>query len=270
MTFGIMQGRLVAPEGPLYQCFPRSAWREEFPRAKAAGLEAIEWIYDVYGEDVNPLASDGGLAEMRALSAEHGIAVRSVCADWFMQRTLLNGTADNVQRLEWLLGQCGKLQMQRVVLPFVDASKLDGDDDAKALADLLRGMLPMAERTGVELHLETDLDPRHFAALLDLLPSKWVWVNYDSGNSASLGYAPRDEFAAYGPRVGSVHIKDRVLGGSTVALGTGNADFPALFACLAEHRYQRDFILQAARLEPGGEVELARKNRAFVHQWLRA
>ena len=37
-----------------------------------------------------------------------------------------------------------------------------------------------------------------------------IKVNYDSGNSASLGYDPTDEFAAYGERVGSVHIKDRV------------------------------------------------------------
>jgi L-ribulose-5-phosphate 3-epimerase len=270
--FGIMQGRLVAPEGPLYQCFPRKAWRDEFPRAKAAGLDAIEWIYDVYGADANPIATDAGLAEMRTLSAEHGIAVRSVCADYFMERPLVRGAdrSENIARLEWLIGQCEKLQMQRIVLPFVDASKLEGEDDAKALASTLRALLPVAERARIELHLETDLAPRPFAVLLEMLPSRWIWVNYDSGNSASLGYSPREEFAAYGSRVGSVHIKDRVRGGSTVALGTGDADFPALFACLAEHHYDRDFILQAARLEPGGEVELARKNRAFAERWLRA
>ena len=63
-------------------------------------------------------------------------------------------------------------------------------------------------------------------------------VNYDSGNSSSLGYHPRDEFAAYGCRVGSVHIKDRVRGGGTVPLGTGNADFPALFAALKKIAYR--------------------------------
>ena len=46
-------------------------------------------------------------------------------------------------------------------------------------------------------------------------------VNYDSGNSASLGYRPRDEFAAYGSRVGSVHLKDRRLGAGTAPLGRG-------------------------------------------------
>lgn len=272
--FGIMQGRLVAPEGTLYQCFPRVAWAEEFPRAKAAGLETIEWIYDVYGEDVNPIANDAGLARMRELMKEHGIVVRSVCADYFMERPFLHCTdaeqGERVAKLGWLLEQCAKLDMQRVVLPFVDASKLQGDDDAKALARVLESVLPVAERTRVEIHLETDLGPEKFAELLALLPSPMVGVNYDSGNSSSLGYEPREEFAAYGKRVRSVHIKDRVLGGKTVALGTGDADFPALFESLAKVGYDGDFILQAARLEAGGEVELARANRAFAERFMKA
>jgi hexulose-6-phosphate isomerase len=93
-------------------------------------------------------------------------------------------------------------------------------------------------------------------------------VNYDSGNSASLGYSPRDEFGAYGARVGSVHVKDRVLGGGTVPLGRGDADFLGLLEGLRRTEYAGDFILQAARGESGGEVELAKHNRAFVESWL--
>jgi hexulose-6-phosphate isomerase len=270
VMLGIMQGRLAAPEGPLYQCFPRTAWETEFERAARAGLDAIEWIYDVYGADVNPIATAAGLARMRTLSEEHGIAVRSVCADYFMERPFVRCSEselrERIQTLTWLLGQCHQLGMQRVVLPFVDASKLETAEEITSLVKTLTSMLPVATETGVELHLETDLDPRRFAALLELVPSTMIWVNYDSGNSSGLGYAPREEFAAYGARVGSVHIKDRVLGGTTVALGTGSADFPALFESLANHGYDRDFILQAARLELGSEVELARANRAFVER----
>lgn len=273
MLFGIMQGRLVPAEGTLYQCFPRTAWAEEFPRAKQAGLDAIEWIYDVYGEDMNPIATDAGLDQMRALTKEHGIQTASCCADWFMERPLVRGTeserAERLDRLKWLLVRLGKLKMQRVVLPFVDASKLQTQDDMDALVKVLEAALPISEGTGVELHLETDLDPERFAALLERLPSKMVWANYDSGNSSSLGYKPREEFSAYGRRVGSVHIKDRVLGAKTVPLGTGDADFPALFESLKKVNYQRDFILQAARQEVGGEVELARHNRAFADRWLK-
>ena len=45
-SFGIMQGRLVPPEGGRYQSIPRERWRDEFPRAQAAGIGYIEWIVD--------------------------------------------------------------------------------------------------------------------------------------------------------------------------------------------------------------------------------
>jgi hexulose-6-phosphate isomerase len=89
-------------------------------------------------------------------------------------------------------------------------------------------------------------------------------VNYDSGNSASLGYEVTRELAAYGTRIGSVHIKDRIHGGGTVPLGTGDADLPALFSGLAGLRYEGDYVLQVARGSDGNEVEWARQNRAFL------
>lgn len=91
-------------------------------------------------------------------------------------------------------------------------------------------------------------------------------MNYDSGNSSSLGYKPAEEFAAYGKRVGSVHIKDRKLKGTTVALTTGDTDFDSLFKCLADISYAGDYILQVARGEAGQEVEWAKRNREFVEK----
>jgi L-ribulose-5-phosphate 3-epimerase len=40
--YGIMQGRLSPPEDGRFQSFPRNSWREEFPRAREAGLDYIE------------------------------------------------------------------------------------------------------------------------------------------------------------------------------------------------------------------------------------
>jgi L-ribulose-5-phosphate 3-epimerase len=91
-----------------------------------------------------------------------------------------------------------------------------------------------------------------------------VKVTYDSGNSASLGYDTREEFAAYGARVGSVHIKDRVRGGGSVPLGSGDTDFKVLSQCLEEVGFRGDFVLQVARGAAGDEVAWARGNREFV------
>jgi L-ribulose-5-phosphate 3-epimerase len=264
----LMQGRLLAPEGGSIQGFPRDRWREEFALAAAAGVDAIEWIYDVHGADVNPLATDAGVAEMRALSGQHGIAVVSLCADYFLERPFVRVGLDSVRDLTahliWLIGRCSRAGITRVVLPLVDGARIDTPGDEQRTVEVLRQILPLCAANGVELHLETALAPDAFSLLLAQIPDPLFRVNYDAGNSASLGYDVASELAAYGARIGSVHIKDRVHGGGSVPLGTGDADLPALVSGLGALRYQGDYVLQVARGADGSEVEWARQNRAFL------
>jgi hexulose-6-phosphate isomerase len=268
-----MQGRLVPPVESRIQAFPRERWAEEFPNAAAAGLGAIEWIYDTYGLAANPVESVSGIESILAQSRAHGIAVRSVCADYFMDFAFVRATdaerVERIARLEWLLGQAQHIGVSRIVLPFVDNSAIRDEADRGAVIDTLQRALPAAQSAGIELHLETSLGPEDFAALLARIPHPLVKVNYDSGNSSSLGYRPAEEFAAYGGRLGSVHIKDRVLHGATVPLGEGDADLDAVFAGLRQLNYCGDFILQAARGTPGDEVAWARQNRAYVERYLK-
>jgi len=268
-----MQGRLCPPEAGRFQAFPRDGWRQEFARAAAAGLDSIEWIYDQFGESVNPLASDAGVAETQERAAEHGIVVVSVCADYFMDRPIVSVAGSELheveERLHWLVGRCATAGIERMVIPFVDASRMRDARDRERVTRVLWDLVPLARRAKLEIHLETDLAPSDFASFLGGIEDPAVKVNYDAGNSASLGYAPEAEFAAYGHRIGSVHIKDRVLGGGTVPLGSGDADLASVFAGLLERRYAGDFILQAARGEPGDEVSLASRNRQFVETQLR-
>jgi L-ribulose-5-phosphate 3-epimerase len=263
-----MQGRLVPPEGGTIQCFPRQNWAREFEFAASAGLDCIEWIYDAYGADVNPIATDSGVARMRRLMAESGVSVLSVCADYFMDMPLLridpSTQGQRLDKLFWLMRRVQIVGANRVVMPFVDASRIETAAETDEVVVILKRALPVAEETGVELHLETSLAPAPFAELLARIEHPLLKANYDSGNSSGIGYRPRDEFAAYGSRVGSVHIKDRVVGGTTVPIGTGDADFASLFGSLAEVGYAGDFILQVARGAPGDEVALARANRDFV------
>jgi hexulose-6-phosphate isomerase len=171
---------------------------------------------------------------------------------------------DRLHTFHWLLERGRLIGINRMVIPFVDASSIDTQAEFDGVVMLLKRLLEPAGNTGIEIHLETSLTPARFAELLNRLTDPLLKVNYDSGNSSSLGYAPREEFAAYGERVGSVHIKDRLLGASTVPLGTGDADFPALAEGLRKVAYKGDFILQVARGASGDEVAWARQNRAFV------
>lgn len=268
-----MQGRLGAPEQGRFQSFPRQGWRLEIERAAQIGLRGIEWIYDVFGEGANPLESEEGRAQLRESLDEHGVQVVSICADYFMDRPLLRCTAQEntelLARLEWLLGICAQMGVGRVVLPFVDASRIRDEAERDQVVANLRQVLPQAERQGVELHLETDLAPQAFAALLERLDHPLVKVNYDAGNSASLGFRPEDEFAAYGSRIGSFHIKDRRLGAGTVPLGQGDTDFHRLREQLIKYDYRGDFVLQVARGEAGDEPRWLATMAALAGDWLR-
>jgi L-ribulose-5-phosphate 3-epimerase len=265
---GIMQGRLVPPAENRIQCFPRDTWEHEFALAAKANLSCIEWIYDQYGADVNPLATDDGIKKIKSLSMDYDVPVRSLCADYFMDKPLVRAVKleveDRLLSLEWLMHRCELAGMNRIVLPFVDASRIETQSEFDSVCLILERVLRTAENTNVEIHLETSLTPDRFAELLSKFPHPLLKVNYDSGNSSSLGYHPCQEFASYGTRVGSVHIKDRILGGSTLPLGLGSADFQELSECLEKVDYKGDFILQVARGVTGDEVAWAEQNRQFI------
>lgn len=269
-----MQGRLVPPESGHFQSFPRERWRDEFALANSAGLDAIEWIFDAYGEDTNPIGSAQGIEEIRRLSATYGISVRSLCADYFMDHPFLRATRTQrtglLKKMEWLLNQCARVGITRMVIPFVDKSRIESKEELYEVSDIVRELAPSAVANQVELHLETALPPLEFARLLNWCPDSHVRVNFDSGNSASLGYNAVEEFAAYGDRIGSVHIKDRLRGGGTVPLGKGNADLNLVFSGLANLGYQGDFVLQIARANPGDERDWIAQNRSWVASRIRA
>jgi L-ribulose-5-phosphate 3-epimerase len=270
--FGSMQGRLVPPEDGRLQSFPRERWRDEFGLAKAAGLDYIEWIYDAYGLGANPILEPNGVSAMLELKQGTGVELRSMCADYFMDYPLLRCTTEEcsarLDRLFQLIDAAEQLGMNRIVLPFVDVSAMNTEDEMEAVVKVLRVALPFARKSGIELHLEASLSPQAFAAFLQRIPDPMLKVNYDSGNSASLGYAVKEEFAAYGEAVGSIHIKDRKRGASTVPLGTGAAELTGLAECVREARYQGDFTLQVARGTAGEEVAWTKQNLAYTKKLL--
>jgi len=267
-----MQGRLVPPVDGELQAFPLENWADEFPFAVQASLDCIEWIFDLGTEDQNPIYHDNGLAQLKSLSEAHGIEIRSVCADYFMRRPLLdvaeNERQADLKTLRKLIGNAATLGANRVVIPFVDNSSIKTKRDQEIVIENLQDVSPYAGGLGVELHLEADFGPTDFARFMEEIGDRNVKVNYDSGNSSGLGFLPHEELMAYGNFLGSVHIKDRVLGGTSVPLGTGSADFESLFSQLARLDYDGDIILQAARGEEGDEVRWAQKNRDLVLGWL--
>ena len=282
-TYGIMQGRLAPPEDGRFQSFPRKAWREEFSRAKEAGLDYIEWIHDAYGEAkdpatgriCNPIFTPEGLAEFDALKAEHNIATTALCGDWFMDVPLIRCSPAERDRREQhlhdLIPIAKRIGATKIVLPFVDNSKINGEYEKQAVIEILKRALPIAVEHNIELHLEADFGPEEFAAFLTRIPHPSLKVNWDSGNSSGLGYVATEEFAAYGDRIGSVHIKDRYKkpegGVETRPLGTGSANFDDVFKAIRSIDYQGGVTLQVARGADNDEVDFIKTQLDFVKRY---
>lgn len=271
-----MQGRLSPPEDGRFQCFPKSSWRDEFARAADAGVSYIEWIYDGYGAAENPMTSSVGVSEISALKTAWGIETPAVCGDWLMDFPVLRCTEQErrhrEETLNSLIRWAKRIGARRVVLPFVDQASIRSEEDRLTVVATLQRALPVAEENGVELHLEADFPPAEFARFLARLPNQNIKVNYDSGNSSGLGYIAREEFAAYGDRIGSIHIKDRLRNADgsvkTMPLGQGSADFGDLFASIRKIGYGGGLTLQVARSDAGDEVNWIRQQAMFVQNYL--
>lgn len=271
---GVMEGRLLPKYRGRYQAHPVGYWQDEFPKAKALGLDCVEFILDYNDVEANPLLRSEGVDEILRISEETGVRVLTVCADYFMEAPLHHQNDDIAGKSQSILAQLlrnGKaLGLSDIVIPCVDQSSMRDNVAQNVFIERLKPLMEQAEVSGINLSLETDLAPEPFAALLDRFDSSRITVNYDVGNSAALGFDPVDELACYGERISDIHIKDRVLGGGSVVLGTGAAQFDRFFAALAPLNYKGPFIMQAYRDDEGVDIftqQLAWMRYHFAH-WL--
>jgi hexulose-6-phosphate isomerase len=266
----IMQGRLTPPVEGRFQAFPGREWERELALASEAGLDGVELIYEDFRREHNPLASDEGARALPAVAARHGVVACSVCADRLMESPVVAVSGEEREalaaELRAALERWGAAGIERVVLPFVDANSAQDPGARDRAVAWVDSVVPAAEQAQIELHLETDLGPDEFAETLERLEHPLVCVNYDTGNSASLGYDPADELDAYGERIGSVHVKDRVRGGGTVPLGEGDAQLDVALGSLRDRGYQGDVVLQVARGADGDELAWARRNADIVRK----
>jgi hexulose-6-phosphate isomerase len=253
-----MQGRLLPKYSGRYQAHPVGYWENEFGIAASLGLSCIEFILDYNDADINPLLNSAGIDAILEISSQAGISVRSVCADYFMEAPLHNEDQSAAERsagvLRRLIKHGAELGLKDIVIPCVDQSSLKGTAATDRFVRAITSILPAAEAAGVNLSLETDFAPEPFAALLARLDSPAITVNYDTGNSASLGFDPAEELQAYGHRISDIHIKDRIKGGGSVVLGTGNADLSRFFDALKPLNFSGPFIMQAYRDDEGVEI----------------
>lgn len=244
---GIMSGRLSPPIANNIQQFPFNSWKNEFVKANELGFDSIEWIYDL--NENNPILNNHD--ELKLFSVKNNVKIDSVCADYFMEKKLFNVSehdlALNLQKLNQLIENCNKLNIEILEIPLVDSSSIQNEKFRNEFISNLNSSLSIAEQNKVFLTLETDLPPEFFKKLVLDFDHPNIKINYDIGNSVSLGYNPSLELSTLSKWIKNIHIKDRLYDSHTVPLGMGDVDFELFFSTLSKIHYSESLIIQGAR-----------------------
>lgn len=271
---GFMQGRLSPMVNGMIQAFPAQHWRVEFELATSIGLAKIEWTLDQDNLYSNPLMTRVGQQEIRELSHLHGLEVVSITGDCFMQAPFWKAAGSAEMELQhdfMAIAKAASVVGARiVVVPLVDNGAIETVEQEDRLVNFLQSKVDELRTLGIMIAFESDFTAGNLGRFIDRLDSSVFGVNYDIGNSAGIGFDPAEEFAAYAHRITNVHVKDRVLNGTTVPLGQGNADFPRVFALMNQYEYHGNLILQTARAADDNHAGVLKSYREAVENWLEA
>jgi L-ribulose-5-phosphate 3-epimerase len=268
LRIGVMQGRLSPrPEAKLQE-FPWRSYRDEFARAARLGLHSIEWIFEASRFEENPLWTEAGREEIRELTAQSGVRVQSVCADYFMVHRLAGESSlslsQNRDVLADLIVAANAVGADRILIPLLETSAVDTTELKREVVVSLRSAVEIAERYGVTLGLEMEIPGSEYAKLVQSVGSPRVRAYYDTGNSTAQGLDIAQDISAILPVLHAVHIKDRVRFGGSKPLGTGDANFQGFFPALLRAGFRGDFVLQHY-FEAQPELE-AERSLSFVQQ----
>jgi len=269
---GFMQGRLSPLIDGRIQAFPWSYWRDEFELAERNGFHLMEWTLDQERLHENPLMTDKGRKEIRRLAEEYAVAILSLTGDCFMQSPFYKVSGRERDQLladlKNIIEASSALQITNILIPLVDGGRLENKQHENDLLQGLSEITPLLEKNGLVISFESDFPPKQLADFIDKLDPRYFGITYDIGNSASLGYKTEEEISLYGHRIVNVHVKDRVLGGTTVPLGTGDADIFGALQALHNHGYNGNYILQTARATDENHAGVLCKYRDMVTNWL--
>ena len=270
-----MQGRLTEPNGRGIQFFPFDNWKQEFIDAEEIGLQEIEWIFDYDDYKSNPLWTEKGCNEISDIINQTGIKVNTVCLDYFMRRPFFKEDNDNREEtrrenemiITRIVENMQHLGIKLIEIPFVDASSIKNSDEEKMVSVFLSDLVGKISED-MHIGVESDYSPGKFGEFIRSMNNTRIVANYDSGNSSGLGYDSEKEIIDLDRLLYNFHVKDRVTGGTTVKLGTGDADFDKTFSALKRIHYNRAFILQAARGKTGSEKATIRDQFQFVNNYV--
>lgn len=267
---GFMQGRLSPIRNNRIQSFPWESWSTEFESAHSLDLPMMEWTIDSERFEENPLITTSGQSEIKSLTESHELTIPSVTCDYFMENPFWTaGREETKKALTKIIEGMSSITAKYLVIPLVDKSSLPVALQSEATKFFFE-LTEVLENNNVLIAFESDFAPRKLSEFISDFDPQFFGINYDMGNSASLGFIPEEEFAAYGDRIINVHVKDRDRFGITVPLGTGDTDFESVFLGLKKLSYEGNYILQTARDQNGNHAKAIEMYADFVANLMRS
>ena len=189
---GFMQGRFSALVNGKIQAFPWMDWSQEFCLAEKYGFHLMEWTLDQEDLYKNPLMTVDGQREIRALVERHNVAIQSLTGDCFMQAPFWKDNSTNSEQLKKdfcsIVDACAVLGIKMIVIPLVDQGRLEDGKQEDALVNFLDRQTESLMKKDVKIIFESDFAPSEFSRFIERLHQGVFGVNYDTGNSASLGF----------------------------------------------------------------------------------
>ena len=264
-----MQGRLSPLIDNRIQCFPYNNWKKELHDASKININLIEWTIDNFTLKKNPLLTNDGIQEVMKIIKQENININSVTLDILMERPYWKKEEyEIVDIFEKIINGCIKLGIQILVLPLVDNGSITQEKHITGLIKLVDKFESLLLTNKIKIAFESDFEPYKLKKLIDKFDRKFVGVNFDTGNSASLGIAPDIEIPLLGEDILNVHIKDRLFGGVTVPLQKGACKFDIIFKELKKIKYNGNYILQTARATDNNHKDDILKYANIVNEYL--
>lgn len=211
-------------------CEDPAVWGETQAVLSQAGITILSGMFGCVGEDYSTLDS---------IRVTGGIAPD---ATW----------ERNLQNIRATVRIATKLGLELVTFHAGFVPHDPADPDFSKMVDRLAAVAEIFAAADMTVALETGQETAAgLASLLVALDRSNVTVNFDPANMLLYGKGdPVDAVRVLGRWIRQVHIKDAVQSavpgtwGEEVAAGTGQVDWPAFFAALAEVGFAGDLVIE--------------------------
>jgi L-ribulose-5-phosphate 3-epimerase len=176
-----------------------------------------------------PLDDSGIQGQYLAAAKEYGIGLAGTCLDILH----VDHLKDNKQAQQWVadgIRITRNLKARVMLLPFFGKASLTNYQEMDYVADILKELLPEAEKGEVTLGLEDTISAEDNVRMMDRTGSHALKVYYDVGNSTNGGFDVVKEIRWLGAgRICQMHLKD-----NPHYLGEGKINFPAVIRAIKD------------------------------------